>query len=155
MAFCSPTAPALLSEDGLIGSKTSFSRARVHEVTGLQLWMAESREEKAERKRYGQWHCNGDVMGQRAATLGGEHSITYKLVRSLSCTTDTNVALCVKYTQTNKKCKYYKKNINSAMMDDRIEPLSNKGLVCWASRQWLKCPLLSTGSLKLSNFFSF
>ena len=35
--------------------------------------------------------------------LNGRHSIMYKLVKSPSCTLETNVTLCVNYTQIKRK----------------------------------------------------
>lgn len=64
--------------------------------------MIKSWEYKAEHKECGQWYCNIVVWGQMVVTCG-EHSIMYKLIKSLYCIPETYVTLCVKYTQTFKK----------------------------------------------------
>lgn len=43
-------------------------------------------------------------MVTNGSSTGGEHSITYRDVESLCCTPETNITLCVTYTQ--------KKNFN-------------------------------------------
>ena len=51
-----------------------------------------------------QWYCNSDVSGQMVAIYSwGEHGIVYKLIKSLSCTPETNVTLCVTYVQKKRK----------------------------------------------------
>ena len=42
-------------------------------------------------------------MGTDGSYTCGEHSIMYKLVKSLSCTPETNVTLCVNYTQIKRE----------------------------------------------------
>ena len=42
-------------------------------------------------------------MGTDDSYTRGEHSIMHKLVKSLSCTPESNVTLCVAYNQKNKQ----------------------------------------------------
>ena len=61
--------------------------------TSFQLW-----NEQVQHREYSQWNCNNHWMVTGGSYICGEHSKTYRAVKSLCCTPKTNVTLCANYT---------------------------------------------------------
>ena len=71
------------------------------------LWNAEGMGVKAEHRECSHWYCNSVVWEQVVATWWGAQHNLYRDLESPCCTPETNVTLCVNYTQIQNFLKIY------------------------------------------------
>jgi len=58
---------------------------------------------KAQHRAYSQRYCKGHYRVTDGSYICGEHSLMHRVVKSLCCTLETNVTLCVNYISILKK----------------------------------------------------